>query len=282
MISSLHLSDTFQAVPYLASSQLWRQTGKKQQFALSTTKPNVIVGPNGSGKSALLTLLSLQTLTHFTGETALDDNYTRGRDCDAWWSERTWRAGPVFLPGATFVTDNAPAVFYRPGHISGNDDSITAAMMTGYFEEAKAYAAAVEQKSSGQGCQALLHRLLAALQEPTALTYQRTNWSGGTEPVDLTTRSWCGPWDYRAEVLKARARAVAADAIPLILMDEPEQSLDTRAQLQLWRAIAAADCATRQVVVATHSLYPCLHPEAFHIIEATPGYLASVREDLAA
>lgn len=281
MISSVQLLDTFAALPYLATSQLWRHNSTKKGLKFSIDKPNVIVGPNGAGKTALLTLLSLQTLSHFTGESALDDNFTRGLDCDAWWSERTWRNDPEFLPGAKFVTDNAPAAFYRPGHISGNDKCITSAMMSGYFNEAKTYAQAVEAKSSGQGCQALLERLIAALAGAEApRQYHRKNWSGGKEPVDLAGKGWCGPWDYRAEVLKARVAAVPPNAVPLILLDEPEQSLDTKAELNLWRAIETADCTTRQIVVATHSLYPFLKPKSFNLIEATPGYVASVRADL--
>lgn len=281
MLSSIQLSAAFSAVPHLPTSQLWLKNSAQGKLTLSTAKPTVIVGPNGSGKTALLTLLSLQTLTHFTGQSSLDDNYTRGFACDAWWSERTWRNPPEFLPGARFKTDNAPAVYYRPGHISGNDRCVTTAMMTGYFNEAKAYAKAVEARSAGQGCQALLARILAALDGSLAFKYHQTHWGGGLEPVDLSSKGWCGPWDYRAEVLKERVASVSADAMPLILMDEPEQSLDTQTELKLWRAIEAADCSTRQIVVATHSLYPFLKPQAFHIIEATPDYVAQVRDTLA-
>jgi predicted ATPase len=60
-------------------------------------------------------------------------------------------------------------------------------------------------------------------------------------------------------------------------MDEPEQSLDAWASATLWSRIAEADCAKVQIVVATHSWYPILHPEAFNIIEAVPGFLEEVR-----
>jgi predicted ATPase len=61
-------------------------------------------------------------------------------------------------------------------------------------------------------------------------------------------------------------------------MDEPEQSLDALAELVLWRQIAAADMSKMQVIVATHSLYPLMHPEKFNIIEAVPGYSESVMQ----
>lgn len=279
MIKKLMLTADFSAVPYLPTSALWqRHAAEGLTFVLD--KPNVVVGPNGSGKSALLTLLSLQVLTHLSGETALDEGYTRGRESDAWWGECTWREGPTYLPGCQADTDNAPALFYRPGHIPGNDHSVVAAMMCGYGDEARAYGDAVEDKSSGQGCRARLERLTAALAAPALkLAYQQINWQGGVAARDLSKLGWVGPWDYRAEVLKARCRSVAADAMPLILMDEPEQSLDALAELALWQALANTS-GDRQVIVATHSLYPFLNPDRFHLIESVPGYVDAVRTQL--
>ena len=69
----------------------------------------------------------------------------------------------------------------------------------------------------------------------------------------------------------------AETAVPLILMDEPEQSLDARAEGSLWAAIANADCSTMQIIVATHSLYPMLNKDKFNIIETETGFVAEVR-----
>lgn len=280
MIRHLTLDATFSAVPHLANTLLWQQFAKNG-LALSLDKPNVVVGPNGAGKTALLTLLALRTWTYFTGETAFDDNYTRGSECDKWWSERTWRADPVFLPGAVFQTDDAPAVFYRPNHLPGNERCATTALMVGYSTEARAYIGATDKKSSGQACVALLDRIRVSLTDPVeAFGYQYVNWSGGKERRDLRAyKGYVGPWDYRAEAMKAQRDAYQA-GIPMILLDEPEQSLDARAELALWQDLAAADCTSRQLVVATHSLYPFLHPEKFNLIEAEPGYVVAVRAAL--
>ena len=280
MIRKIKLTPEFSAVSHLSATSLWKRH-QARGLKLSVDKPNIIIGPNGSGKTALLTLISLQTLSHFTGATTLDDNYTRGLDSDKWWSERTWSKDPVFLPGAQIDTDNAAALFYRPGHLAGNEDNIATAMMMGYFNEAKEFGKAVTSRSSGQGCQTLLGRVLKELESPAVdAAYGYANWTGEKAPRDLTSKNWVGSWEYRAEVLKARMAAVKPTGVPMLILDEPEQSLDTRAELTLWKTIAKADCANRQIVVATHSLFPIMYPDRFNIIEAEKGYAAEIRAQL--
>lgn len=278
MIEHLSFETSFSAVSHLTSSTFGKRIAH-EGLAFSTTRPNVIVGANGAGKTALLTLLSLQTLTHFTGETSLDSNFAVSRDADAWWSERTWRDDPVFLPGAIFSTDNAPALFYRPSHVPGNDNSVAAAMMCGYFEKAKAHGMLIRKKSSGEATRALLDRVIDVLENRTTIEgYRPVNWRGfSLEPEDLASQSYVASWHYRAEVLKRRRASLGEKLHPLVLLDEPEQSLDATNTLRLWSTIEKADCSQVQIIVATHSLYPFLRPEAFNLIEATPGYIEQVR-----
>lgn len=277
MISSLSVKG-FTAIPYLEATLLMKTQKKTVQF--STQKPNVIVGPNGAGKSALLQTLALRSLTFFMSESTFDDNYVVGHTADSFWSnERGWRNDYEYLPGLTCKSDNAPAMYYRPGHIPGNDDSITAAMICGYFEEAKSYGNLVDNKSSGQQSSALLQKLLMALSgEVSDLRFRYTHWRAGKERKDLTqARFHTSDFEYKAEILKKLFDTPPDDALPLILMDEPEQSLDARAEAVLWGHIAKADCSKVQVIVATHSLYPLMHPELFNLIEAVPGYVDEVR-----
>ncbi|KWT98011.1 hypothetical protein APY03_0682 [Variovorax sp. WDL1] len=249
-------------------------------ITFSTKRPNVIVGPNGAGKSALLKTLALQTLSYQTGESAFDDNYTRGLDSDDYWHQAGYRWSRDFryLNGLEVATDGAPALYYQPGHIPGHDNSIAASMMCGYFDEARAYGTLIKDKSSGQRSQALLEKLKALLSgdKPT-LSYQYVNWHGGTQPLAVDRLRDASDCTLRAEVLKKRYGNVAAGAVPVVLMDEPEQSLDAKAEALLWRQIADADMSRLQVIVATHSLYPMMHPEHFHLIEAVPGYVAEVQ-----
>jgi energy-coupling factor transporter ATP-binding protein EcfA2 len=278
MITNL-VANKFRAVPYLETSQLMQGHPKGLHFSLK--QPNVIVGPNGAGKSALLKAMALLTLSHVTGESAFDDKYTLDRDADTYWTELPrWREFE-FLQGLTVKSDHGPALYYRPGHIPGNETGITHAMMTGYFKEAKEYASLVEHKSSGQKSQALLQKVEAALTgKTTSWEYQYVNWRSGKELRDPGHNRSPMPWDLRAEILKKRHAETPETAIPLVLMDEPEQSLDARAEVALWQTIASAPCKKVQVIVATHSLYPLLHPNGFNLIEAVPGYAKEVRSML--
>ena len=278
MFTSLRAKN-FTAVPYLESSLLMKTQKKEVKFA--TDKPNVIVGPNGAGKSALLQALALRTLSFYVGESAFDDNYAIGNDSRTFWSNEgaSWRREYVFLPGLTCETDNAPALYYRPSHIPGNDDSVGAAMFCGYGKYADSYLKAVDKKSSGQQSRALLDRLVAALSgDVTDIRFKYVNWRAGKERKDLAnSRFHVCDFEYQFEILKEQFDTPPADALPVVLMDEPEQSLDARAEAVLWGQIANADCTKVQVIVATHSLYPLMHPEHFNLIEAVPGYVDEVR-----
>jgi len=279
MITKL-LAAGFSGVPYLESSALMRK--HKAGVAFSTDKPNVIVGPNGSGKSALMQSLALRFLAHFTGSSTFDDKYITSSEAKDWWSkDREWGYDHTWLKGLTCKTDNGPTVYYRPGHIPGNEPSITHAMMTGYFDESKAYARLVENKSSGEQSQAVMAGILSALSgKGMPSSYGYKNWRFGKEPIDLRASNgngwgYRGSTEYQAEALKT-VYEHANGGLPLILMDEPEQSLDARAEATLWSAIAKAKCARVQVIVATHSLYPLLHRDKFHVIESETGFVDSV------
>lgn len=282
MITNLKVT-SLKSVPHLATSQLMQLHQFRLDF--SQDKPVVIVGPNGVGKSALLTALALRTLTYFTGTSELDRHYLgTGRD-EFWHRARTWGNDYEFLSGLSVSTDNAPALYFRPGHIPGNDESVTASMMCGYGAQAKAYGMLTRNRSSGQQGQALLAHLLAVLRgKQTIDGYGVSNeWRYGLTPKapDASYGSNPMPWDYQAnKLLELIAIPAGTTPKPLVLMDEPEQSLDALAELDLWNAIEHTDCEKLQVIVATHSLYPFLHPEKFHIIEGVAGYSAIVRKAL--
>jgi ATPase subunit of ABC transporter with duplicated ATPase domains len=242
MLTELRTNE-FTAIPYLETSSLMRTHGKELRF--SRAAPNVVMGPNGSGKSALLNTLAVRFLTYFASQSTLDRRYLLDVDSRAWWSRtRERRDEYVWLKGLDCKTDNAPALYYRPGHVPGNEPTVADAMMGTYWQEAQEYAKLVERKSSGQQNQAVLGKIVEALEGkelPTQYAYM--NWDFGTEPRDpgkLRAFDEAADMAHKAEVLKALYRPKDG-AVPLILMDEPEQSLDTKAEAQLWACIAKAD-----------------------------------------
>lgn len=265
------LAEEFTAVPWLETSALMQSHPDGVVF--SVEKPNVIVGPNGAGKSALMRALSLATLSSLTGLSSLDDKYAGGLGDEPVWKQvgERWREKYEFLGGLTMETDNAPAMFYRPGHIPGNEEMLTAAMMCGYNDEAKEYGRLTRDKSSGQQCSALLDRIIEVLKgAPASRKYAMQNWSwNGKKPDD-----WAGD---KVRRLKTRFGNLPDTVLPVILMDEPEQSLDAKAEAMLWRHLAGVDTSRVQVIVATHSLSPIMHPDRYNLIEAVPGYAYEVR-----
>ena len=282
MIKTL-AAKNFAGVPYLETSQLMKNHKKGVTF--SQEKPTVILGPNGAGKSALMKALSLLTLSYFSGISMFDDNYhAKGSSSDAetlWTRERDWSDDWKYLEGLKCDFEAAPALFYRPNAFPGDYNDTAHAMMCGYFEEAKKHARLTENKSSGQKSLAILNQVMAALKgDFPAKQYGYVNWSQGKKQrtrAELRSQGYTGPWEYQAEILKARYQNIPDSAIPAVLMDEPEQSLDAKAEALLWKQIEVADPTKVQVIIATHSLYPFLHPEKFHVIEAVPGYIAEVQ-----
>lgn len=265
----------FKAVPYLETSLL--MLSHPDGIVFSTDKPNVIVGPNGAGKSALLTALSFLTLSSQTGISTFDRSYLHSLDNEDLWKDGKYRCDPpIFLPGLVAETDNAPALYYRPHHIPGNWEMITAAMMSGYSDEAREYGLQTRHKSSGQQCSALLARVVSALRGDTALLKQHVPKDWAPKPALSADDAAKYREVTKLDALRNRFDGLPEHIVPTLILDEPEQSLDARMELELWRLIEAVETSAVQVIVATHSLYPMLHPGKFNLIEAEPGYIKAV------
>jgi energy-coupling factor transporter ATP-binding protein EcfA2 len=269
----------FKAVPHLETSGLMK--AHPDGVAFSDEKVNVLVGPNGIGKSSLIAALSYETLTYFNSVSSFDDEYTEVFPKALWVQVgKSYSNDYAFLPGLHCDSDKAPALYYRPGHIPGNKPNLTHALVHGgYSREVHRYGELTDKKSSGQQASAVLGDIKAVLAgDVKGIRYGYTNWKYGKQSKELERNFHS--FDYQAEILKKLYGSASPDAKPVVLMDEPEQSLDAMTETQLWKLIAGADCSRVQVIVATHSLYPLMHPEQFNLIEAVPGYAAEVRSML--
>jgi len=269
MIFNVKVEPTFKAVPYLPTTKLMQRF--KNGLHFSTIKPNVIVGPNGSGKSALLKALALRTLSWFTGVSTLDHRYMSSIDARAWWSDApNWWGTPLWLCGLHVYGDIGPAVYYRPGLIPGDEVGITHAMMMGYDKEAREYAELTEHKSSGQANLACLKRAIDTVTGQRQAKLLRTTLS--STPKEKRADRFESVYSKQERVLNELY--VQTTDNPVVLMDEPEQSLDALANIDMWDYLMCGDYKQSQLIVATHSLYPLLkYRDRIELIEPVPGYV---------
>lgn len=273
MLKSVDIGSRLKAVPHLSESTLSKTLGGKAVF--STRKPNVVIGPNGSGKSALMTALALMTMSYYSGRTALDSNYVSGLEATGFWNlvGSSWERNYAFMSELKPSGGVPTAEFYRPGMLPGDDDSVAAAMMCGYWNEARRYGDLTKEKSSGEAASALLREMMDRISgaDSSKMGVGRTNWKYSEEkPKRADGVFHESEYDKKALALAEYAKAMTSDS--LFLMDEPEQSLDALSEARFWKAIEEADCSNRQIIIATHSLHPILRRGKFSLIEAVVGY----------
>jgi predicted ATP-dependent endonuclease of OLD family len=269
MLTSLSITADFKAIPYLCDTKLMQKHKGSVQFSLD--KPNVIIGPNGSGKTALLDTITLRFLCYFENHSRYKDSYVRFSKADEWWTDTGgWLKDQVWLGGLNIESDNAPAAYFRPNHIPGNETNIATALMVYDSEAAKAYGEKTKHKSTGEKSIATLQDIYAILDGTKKLA---------VPAIPNSTRVVSYPTEYDKRVRHLHDNIhFNADGRPLVIMDEPERSLDGLQELKLWKAILAAK--KPQVIVATHSLFPVLHSDRFNIIETQRGYINKLKRML--
>ena len=268
MLTKLSITEDFKAIPYLRDSKLMQTHKNEIEFA--SDKPNVIIGQNGSGKTALLDTITLRFLCHFENHSRYKDSYIRTREADQWWSTTGgWRKNQVWLDGLSTDSDNAPAAYFRPNHIPGNEKDIVTALMVYDCDAAKEYGNRTENKSIGEKSIAMLADTYAILNGSKQLMAPNI-----PKPRNVEYKT---EYDKRLEYFHANIHFNETGK-PLVIMDEPERSLDGLQEMKLWKAIL--DSKTTQVIVATHSIFPILHPTLFNLIETENGYIKRLQKAL--
>lgn len=269
----LTISDKFTYFPHFKDTSLFKRYGGV--FSLEPTRVNVLVGPNGSGKSTLLDILSLLTLSIDFEQSRASKEYLKD---ELWTNEDKWGswAEERYLIGATLSEGFCPALSFKPHRIPGNERCVTTAMMVGYFEEAREYAAKTENKSTGQSVSAQLSTIRAFLQSQGELEVRNKEAFGlpVSEKKRLVDSHYSrGCYNSRKFLLTQRIRWATGHR--LVIMDEPEQSLDMRANLQLWGELANLKLKNTTVIVASHS--PFALNKAFNVLEGEKGYANEIR-----
>lgn len=280
MLTSISF-DGFQAVKHLESTSFMQQS---KTVTLATDRPNIIVGPNGSGKSSFLDALSMLTLTYYMDVSTFDQHYISMADSDRFWEKPAniekmdwWkRHDNYYLTGLSYTGDLVPTLYYRPNRLPGNEHDVAHSMCMGYSEPAREYGNLTRDKSSGQRSRAIQDRMLRVLEGEEQLRFENYRFSDPDVLVKQDPGLYTGEQTSRSNLLKTFYKDRLQLGNQLVIMDEPEQSLDLEAEINLWKTIAGTYRGT-QVICATHSLYPILNPEPFNLIETVPGYVERVQ-----
>lgn len=239
-------------------------------FTFTDDKVNVIIGKNGSGKSSFIKMLAYFSCSFLEGTTRIK-SAIRNYDYDRVYQIINNRA--KFMPAILAEDMPASAMYYGAGFQIGNDP-LTHAMMCGFSAQVKAALPFVDKVSEGEKAKYFLNPIVdvienrgavpdIAMPEDTAEVLAQAQYCWGSfVSHDKMKQALYSDFNSRNSSKK------------LILLDEPDLYLDVDAQIRLWRALSSFQKKGHIVIVATHSIIPCLYSEKFNVIEASEGHLS--------
>ncbi len=221
---------------------------------------NVVIGDNGSGKSTLITALA--TLLHCRQEN---------------WPRVTTESLLAFnrpnglADGLLLEHDGAPARYMGTDHDVGlTPDAKFIRATSSVLDTRRLEIKALNRMSSGQATLVQLGRFMRA--EPKKV---RTS----IKERDRLPSEMQVVYDVATESLTNVVKRRGALKEPVVLLDEPDISMDFAKQALVWKQIRQLAESYTQVIVASHSPFAVKAPGA-HYIETAPGYLDRAREGL--
>jgi hypothetical protein len=171
------------------------------------------------------------------------------------------------MSGIKIDSAQCVATYWEPSMKYGGWDMDTAAMMCGYGNETKLRREHTRKKSSGQGIHNQLNYIFDVLH--------------GKRQVELHENIDYYLKEFQKDKLDATVPLFKQwnENKTVVLLDEPEQSLDMSKEMEFWDKLLDVDTEDIQVVIATHSLYPLISPKfknKFNYIEGVPGYKQTI------
>lgn len=261
MLTSVKVTSEFNYMPWLGKTPLL--VHNKGGVKFSKTKVNILFTKNGQGKSTLLKAIAAKTLCLLTGQ---QTNNSKGYDCfsDEFWPKRNYfsRDREEFIKGLELRENDGGSFFYfSQDFIPGGYEGLTHAMMCGFSDEANAVHHVIDKKSSGQQTIGMFKRFMDIVNHPD-----------NDKPLEIYVPKDDMYRTDRSKIIKSMFSKHTPNS-RVIMLDEPDNSLDLVSQLQMWKTINQIDLTQTQVIVATHSIFPLLNPTKYNFITSDSTYL---------
>ncbi len=228
---------------------------------------NVLFGPNGSGKSTILKLLA--TLTH-----CRQGGLPMFTSSSLYWDLAPDRDAPkIDGPAAIVRLDSVPTYYADPSEDPGlyklggfdpdfHTDGITAVM---------------SKVSSGEKCLQAVGRILKAAEVRQPRIFKIQDGAHVTSEEHVKQSAAYKAWLQTQEIVPDDKFAV-----PTMLLDEFDRSLDIPAAHRLWSMMALLWQQKCQIITAGHSPMVIQLADAglANVIELVPGYMDACRTSM--
>lgn len=228
---------------------------------------NVLFGPNGCGKSTILKLMA--TLTH-----CRQGGLPVFTSSSLYWDLSPDRDAPKSdEPAAVITVDSVPAYYADPSEDPG-------LYKFGGFDpdfHSEGVSAVMSKVSSGEKCLFAVGRILKAAEARLPRTFKIHDGPHATNEAQAKEGAAYKAWE--------RTQNVVPDgkfAVPTMLLDEFDRSLDIPGAHRLWAMMALLWQQKCQIITAGHSpmVIELADSGLANVIELVPGYMDACRASM--